>query len=110
MHGITYEFKCQECGDKYIGETARNAYLRALEHADGMDRENEKSVLWTHCIEKHGSLFQMSVTGSYGNDAMLSQIAKSVRLAKIPTGFLINSKKEWNYFKLPHAIIEEKDG
>ena len=41
---------------------------------------------------------------------MLRQITEIVRIGKIPTGSLINSKKEWNYFKLPRAIIEEKDG
>ena len=52
----------------------------------------------------------MSVTGRYGNDAMLRQITESIRIGETPTGSLINSMKEWSYFKLPHEIIEEKDG
>ena len=27
---IVYEIKCKQCGDKYIGETARNGHTRAL--------------------------------------------------------------------------------
>ena len=89
VHGITYEFECQGRGDKYVGETARNAYTRGLEHADGLDRKDERSVLWRHCIDKQGTeqqVFQMLLTGRYGNDAMLRQIAESVRIGKIPTG------------------------
>ena len=44
VHGITYEIKCQGCGDKYIGETATNAYTRGTEHADRLDRRDERSV------------------------------------------------------------------
>lgn len=49
--------------------------------------------------------FKMSVTGSYSNDAMLSQIFESVRIDKVPKGSLIKSKNEWNYFSVPRAIV-----
>ena len=29
--GITYEIQCEECGDKYVGESARNGYTRGRE-------------------------------------------------------------------------------
>ena len=52
--------------------------------------------------EKEQQKFKMSVTGVYGNDAMLRQIAESVRINRVEKRSLIN--KEWNYVKLPRVI------
>ena len=35
----------QGCEDKYVGETARNAYTRGIEHAEGLKSRNEKLAL-----------------------------------------------------------------
>ena len=53
-HGVTYKIECQGCENKYVGETARNAYTRGTEHAGGLENQDEKSALWRHCVEKHG--------------------------------------------------------
>ena len=109
-HGVTYEIECQGCEDKYIGETARNAYTRGTEHTKGLENRNEKSTLWKHCTEKHEKEqqeFKMSVSGVYGNDAMLRQIAESVRINRVEKGPLINTKKERNYVKLRRVILDE---
>ena len=44
-HGVTYEIECQGCENKYIGETARNAYTRGTEHVGGLENQDEKSAL-----------------------------------------------------------------
>ena len=31
---ITYEIKCKQCKDTYIGETARNGHTRGIEHVN----------------------------------------------------------------------------
>ena len=49
--------------------------------------------------------FEMNVTGSYSNDAMLRQLFEGARIDKVPEGSLMNSKNEWNYFHLPCAIV-----
>ena len=49
----------------------------------------------------------MSVTGVNGNDAMLRQITESVRINRVTKGSLINTKKEWNYIKLPRVVLDE---
>ena len=49
----------------------------------------------------------MSVTGVYGNDAILRQIAESVRINRVEKGSLINTKKERNYEKLPGVVLDE---
>ena len=49
--------------------------------------------------------FKMSITGSYSNDATLRQIFEGVRIDKVQKGSLINSKNEWNYFRVARAIV-----
>ena len=49
--------------------------------------------------------FEMNVTGSYSNDAMLRQISQGVRIDQVLEGSLMNSKNEWNYFRVPCAVV-----
>ena len=49
----------------------------------------------------------MSMTGVYGNDAMLRQVADSVRINRVAKGSLINTKKDWNYVKLPRVVLDQ---
>ena len=70
--------------------------------------KEERSALRKHCKEKHNSAmqkFEMNVTGSYSNDAMLRQISEGVRIDQVPEGLLMNSKNEWNYFRVPRAVV-----
>ena len=60
------------------------------------------------CKEKHNSemqKFEMNVTDSYSNDAMLRQISQGFRIDQVPEGLLMNSKNEWNYFRVPCAVV-----
>ena len=59
--------------------------------------------------EMEQQALQMLVTSVYGNNAILRQIVESVRINRVARGCFINSKKEWNYVKLPRAIIEERE-
>lgn len=73
-------------------------------------KKEERSVLWKHCKEKHNSRrqkFEMNVTGSYSNDAMLRQISEGVRIDKVPEPSLMNSKSEWNCFRVPRTIVTQ---
>ena len=45
--GVTYEVKCRKCEDRYIGETARNAYTRDLEHKSGIVKKSIDSPIST---------------------------------------------------------------
>ena len=106
--GVTYELVCQECKDKYIGETSRSAYSRGKEHRQAMEREEEGSVLRRHADEKHeGDLpqFTMNVTGVFRNDALLRQTTESVIIGRVEPGKLINSKTEWNHVNIPHTSV-----
>ena len=71
-------------------------------------KKEERSALWKHCKEKHNSEmqnFEMNVSDSYSNDAMLRQISEGVRIDQVPEGLLVNSKKEWNYLRVPCAVV-----
>ena len=46
-----------------------------------------------------------NVIGSYSDDAMLRQISEGVRIDQVPEGSLMNSKNEWNYFRVPRAVV-----
>ena len=49
--------------------------------------------------------FEMNVTGSYSDDAMLRQISQVVRIDQVLEGSLMNSKNEWNYFRDPRVVV-----
>ena len=81
-----YKIECQGCKNKYVGETARNADTRGTEHAGGLENRDQKSALWRHCVEKHRKErqeFKMSMTGVYGNNAMLRQVVESMRINQV---------------------------
>ena len=75
-----------------------NANTRGTEHMQRGWKEVKKDLYYGDTIEKHvieWQEFQMLITGHYGHDAILKQIANNTRiLSKISTGSLINSKKE----------------
>ncbi|XGW30702.1 hypothetical protein V3C99_009566, partial [Haemonchus contortus] len=62
MSGVIYKITCRDCGDEYIGETARPLYVRVKEHIDGMRRLKESTALGSHRIQKHnGGVFEVTV-------------------------------------------------
>ena len=80
-------------------------------HTDFVHKR-ENSVLWKHCRKKHnseveGRRFRMDVLGTYKEDAMLRQIAETVRIQQAPSGTLMNDKSEWNYVRLPNLVQED---
>ena len=43
-HGVTHEIECQGCENKYVGETARNAFTRGTEQAGGRLRKSRRKI------------------------------------------------------------------
>ena len=53
---MTYELRFNRCGDKYIGETARNAHTRGLVHRDGIEKKSKEMPFHVHKTEKQGGV------------------------------------------------------
>ena len=109
---VTYEVECRGVNcrkGKYKGETASNGYTRGGEHLQDLaTRDIEQSHLWRHCVEQHGGVmqeFEMSITGSYRNDAMLRQITEAVQINSTNTDVLMNDRAEWNMTRIPRTVI-----
>ena len=49
--------------------------------------------------------FEMNVTGSYSNNAMLRQISEGVRIDQVPEGSLMNSTNKQNYFRVTRTVV-----
>ena len=106
--GVTYQIECQGCGNKYIGETSRSAYTRGKEHLKDLDSATERSILKSHCDERHSWLlqnFKMDVRDVFNGDPMLRQITEDVAIRGEGQN-AINSKNEWNTVRIPRTNIE----
>ena len=107
--GVTYEIRCEECKGIYVGETSRNGYTRGEEHMTAFRNRSDDSVLWRHVRECHTTppipSFQMTITGIYGDDCTLRQVAEVVKINKIPAAKLMNSRQEWNHPILPRTSV-----
>ena len=79
MNEIVYQITCKQCGDIYIGESARNGHTRSIDHMQQMQRKEEASVLWRHRREKHNgeeTEFEMKILSSYRHDPLSRQCAE----------------------------------
>jgi hypothetical protein len=110
--GITYEIKCMsECNEKdiYKGESADNGYTRGMKHKTDLRARNaNNSPLWRHCRDvHHGEMqeFQMNVTGTFKDDAMLRQITEAIQIDNVAPGKLMNTRAEWNMTRVPRATV-----
>ena len=109
---ITYQINCEgDCEEDniYKGETASNAFTRGEKHITDLNSRNVKnSPLWRHCRDRHNSVmqeFQMKVTGTFKNDAMLRQISEAVQIENTNPAKLMNTRAEWNMTRVPRAIV-----
>ena len=80
VNGVVYKIQCNECNDKYVGETSRNGHTRGIEHMNDSKSNDKKkqdqSVLLRHMREKHQGnevSFNMKTIASYKNNAFARQ-------------------------------------
>ena len=106
--GVTYVVDCSRCDSKYIGETARNAFTRGLEHRAAVTKKDTNSPLYAHSLHEHAgtpTTYNMRVTGVFGGDALKRQITESVQIQSTPAHSLLNRRDEWRHVVLPRIDL-----
>ena len=53
---VVYRYTCIQCGDFYIGKTARMLKTRHHEHKKAIENKSCNSALYTHLMNKHGGI------------------------------------------------------
>ena len=90
----------------YIGETGRNAHMRAMEHKRLYERKDIKSALWKHVKERHSGVeeerigkceevWRFRVTEVFLNDSMRRQVNEGVLIQETPEAELVNQQDEF---------------
>ena len=51
--------------------------------------------------------WNIHITGTFHNDAILRQITEAAMIGKVPETDLINSKSEWCYAHIPRTVVIE---
>ena len=97
---------------KYIGETARSAYERGLEHLGDFESMKLDSHIMKHFLDMHEGermediKFGMRICKA-ANSAFDRQIAESVLIQANKTDhFILNSKSEYNRCALPRLTAK----
>ena len=96
---------------KYIGETARSIYERALEHKIAMDSLSSGSYMLKHCIDRHegeapdAKKFGVKVL-KFTKTSFERQILESVKLEENIGHNLLNSKSEYNRCAIPRLTTK----
>ena len=98
---VLYKFSCQQCpADRqavYLGETARNLYIRGREHGNNYQKRQPESFMWKHQQDKHSGAdadFSAEVLGSF-KDCLSRQVSEGVHIRRCGQEVL-NSKAEWH--------------
>jgi len=53
---VVYQYTCVQCGEFYIGKTARMLKTRHQEHRKAIDNKSNSSALYNHLQDKHGGI------------------------------------------------------
>ena len=98
--GITYKISCKgDCdGDCYHGETHANGYTRGSQHVSDYEHKREGSVMWKHCVKRHGGeeqAFDMEVVDYVREDPTMRQILEAIRINQVEEEHRINDREEW---------------
>lgn len=109
--GISYKINCsEECEYVYTGQTGQNAYTRGKKHEEDYKAKRENSALWKHCVNVHNSeqrSFKMNVIDRCRNDPTKRQILEAIRMQKVTTEHVMNSRSEWNSARLPRINVNQ---
>ena len=105
---VGYVIECDSCKAEYHGETSRTMYSRGEEHLKSLNRKDQDSVLWEHCLSHHGGEqvpFTMRATGYYA-EPLSRQINEAVRIYH--SNKTMNRKSEWRKAAVPRATFSRE--
>ena len=110
--GITYKISCKgDCdGDCYHGETHANGYTRGSQHVSDYEHKREGSVMWKHCVKRHGGeeqVFDMEVVDYVREDPTMRQILEAIRISEVEEEHRINDREEWIVGRIPSVTVSE---
>ena len=123
VRGIVYELICTDCEKIiYRGQTSRSGYERINEHFDEWDEskkivnrmrnkpDNKKlPILQTHSEKVHNNGdFKVAIkiiSRNFG-DPMKRLITESVLIEEVNDEYILNSKHEWGYVRLPKVTMD----
>ena len=114
-NNVGYRWVCVTCKERditkvYEGETARSARIRGAEHLKGLEKNDEKNVLYKHKMIDHENenvKFKMEITKKF-RDPLTRQANEAVRMFSRPTHEVLNSKSEFNHPPLARVVVERK--
>ena len=102
---IGYSLECKLCKRRgkevaYIGESARNGFIRSKEHDDDFKKKRKKSVMFKHVSNEHNEeeadvSFQVKITGKF-KSSLGRIIDESRRIRNKDPTLLLNSKAEFH--------------
>ena len=111
---VTYKTECQTCREKsgkeriYVGETARTAYERGLEHGQDFRTGKDDSHMHKHWLEEHQDEempeFSMKVIRPH-TSAFVRQVHEAVCI-EMHASKTLNSKGEFNRCQLPRLGVK----
>ena len=100
---------------KYVGETARSAYERGLEHQEAYEKLEEDSHMLKHVVNHHRDMeleevkFGMRVV-SFTRSAMERQVLESVKIQEERSkSNIMNSKSEYSRCTIPRLTAKMGD-
>ena len=126
--GVVYDLTCTTCDDeakeindinapiyRYTGTTARSLHERGAEHFKSfMDKDQEKSVMFKHSLDKHGGNFvefNMKIVKKHYSafSRLVHEAVRIDRNSRDANIMSLNSKSEYGRGHLPRLTIEDSE-
>ena len=112
---VGYRIVCLNCKKigklaAYEGETGRPAKVRFSEHIKKLEQQNDQSPLFKHQALKHpneANKWHFSIVSTF-KDPLTRQVNEAVRISRLPSSSVLNSKNEFNRAPLNRISINKK--
>ena len=108
--GCVYEYKCEDCGRVYRGQSGRSLYERGVEHIKAWEKEDDDECpLQRHANLHHGGghfVAEVRVLARCYGKPTRRMITEAVMIDEVPNEQAMNNKSEWTYTKLAKIHVQ----